>query len=256
MALVWTGPFSDTDIPAAQRFTGWSNFNDDASATALKLRYRDGDPASAFIWREMYGNANYQLATSNRGFHLAFVRPTSANPTKGFAGTDWSDREAIYAIVGPVGILPNGRRGVSNPPRFSVRMRARRTGGSATHHARVYAFAYLRQCAETWPLEATRAAGSGDGMVDFSISSSSYPASPGLATAQTLFLDVARLGGDGTYSRQVWTHPASTALSGTGIDQQDVDVMVTYFVIAAIGDGGTEETQVAAVQIHEEPPGG
>lgn len=248
MSVQWGGPFAGL---AGGGFSGWSNHV--TGAGALHTRYRDGDPQSAFAWREMVGNANVQLATSRRllwadTFHSA----TSADPTKSNTATDWTARAAIYAVAGPFVLTPNARRGQGAPPRLSVRVRARRTGGASAHHVRVYAVGTLAGCCRDWARQAGQGA-DGQGYRDFSVASGSYPASPGMAAAAELVVPHDDVGV--FCSPTSWRHPASTALSGLGIDGEDVDVLVTYLVLAAIGDGAGNGTLVAAVQVHEEAPG-
>src|SRR5688500_2890926 len=107
---------------------------------------------------EAYGNCNVQIANSRRALvQASWSQPTSVDPTKSYTGTDWTSRTAIYAIIGPVPLTPNAVRGADSPPRLSVRVRARRTGGAGTHVVRVYAVGQRRETAHGWPFTASRA---------------------------------------------------------------------------------------------------
>jgi hypothetical protein len=247
VTVQWGGPFAGL---AGGGFAGWSN--QATGAGTLHTRYRDGDPQSSFAWREMAGNVNYQLATSRRliwadTFHSA----TAADPSKSYTGTDWTALDAVYAIAGPFVLTPNARRGQGAPPRLSCRVRARTTAGADTHHVRIYAVGTLAGCARDWERQAGQGA-DGQGYRDFSVASATYPASPGWSSAAELVVPHDDVGLH--CSPATWAHPASTALSGIGIDGADVDVLLTYLVLAAIGDG-VDGTYVAAVQVHEEAPG-
>lgn len=247
MAIVWTGPFAGL---AGGGFSGWSNHV--TGAAALHTRYRDGDPASSFVWREMAGNCNHYLASHRRIVWMdAFHGPASADPSKSYTGTSWAADDAIYAIGGPFILTPNAIRGQNVPPRLSIKVRARRTGGAASHYVRVYAVGTLADCVTNW--DRTSALGSdGDGYRQFTISSGTYPATSWSAAA-TLTVPHDPLGQ--FCVRSVWNHPASTALSGVGIDASDEEITSCFLVLAAIGDGAGNGTYVAAIQAYEEAPG-
>ena len=248
MTVQWTGPFAGL---AGGGFTGWSNHV--TGAGALHTRYSDGDPESSFVWREMEGNVNYYLAQSRRLLWAdTFHGATSADPTKSYTGTDWTAIASVYVVAGPFVLTPNARRGQGVPPRLSCRVRARRIAGAGTHHVRIYAVGSLSGCCRDWARQAGQGV-DGSGFRNFEIASSTYPGSPGWSAAAELIVPHDEVG---VYcSPETRRHPASTALSGVGIDAADDDELVTFLVLAAIGDGAGNGTYVAAVQVHEELPG-
>lgn len=238
MALVWTGPF---DGLAGGGFAGWSNHVTGAGAT--HTRYRDGDPESSFVWREFAGNLNYKLATGRRLLCTCrFNGAATADPPKSNTGTDFTSRDAIYTFAGPFELVPNARRGLDQPCRLTVRVRAKRTGGAGTHHVRLYAVGSELDIVHGWPFTAARAAG----YVDFSITSGTYPAN-GFSSEGTLTIPTDPP--NWYCAWQPWSHPAVSTIGA-----QDVQVLGTHFVLAAIGAGGNG-THVAALEVWEEAPG-
>lgn len=239
MAITWTGPFGGL---GGGGFTGWSN--NATGAGTLHTRYRDGDPESSFAWREMAGNLNLHLASSRRLVcSQRFNSTTGADPPKSNTGNDWTSRDAIYTVLGPIILTPNARRGMDQPPRLTVRVRARRTGGAANHHVRLYAVGSELDCIHGWPFTGAR----GAGYVDFTISAGTYPAG-GFSAEGTLTIPSDPVGW--YWARQAWDH-----LAVSTIGQQTVEVMTTHLVLAAVGDGAGNGTYVAALEVWEEAPG-
>lgn len=243
MALVYTGPFSTADIPAGQRIAGWSN---NATGAGVRARYRDGDPQSSFAWREIAGNLNYALATSRRLVCALRFNYNVADPTKSNTGTDWTARAAVYTVLGPFELMPNVRRGIDQPCRLIVRVRARRTGGAGTHKVRLYAIGREHDVGHGWPFTGDRVSG----FVNFDITSGTYPATPGFSAEGTLTIPTDPPNWYCAWQR--WTHPEPAAAAT--IEAQDVDVLATYFVLAAIGDGAGNGTYVAGLEVWEEAP--
>lgn len=238
MAVIWTGPWSTADVPAGQRFTGWSNHT--TGNTTFKNRYRDGDPVSAAMWRELAGNLNYNYAQSRRLiWEDSFIGTgvASADPTKVNIGNDWTARAAIYAVAGPFVMTPNAIRGDEEPPRLVCRVRARRNGGAASLGVRIYSVSTFNSFLGGWAQ--VDGASSGPTRAAWTIASNSYPGSPGWSAEATITAP--------KYARQIWSHPLAAGLP-------DVEVMATYLAIAGIGDT-VNGPLVAAVQVWEEAPG-
>ncbi len=239
MTIRWTGPFNDAGLPAGQRIAGWSEHT--SAADTLKARYRDGDPASAFIWREMWGNQNFQYATSARTVWVdEFVEKTygAVDPTKCNTSNLYA-MAAVYAVTPPLILLPNALRGDVTPPRLRVKVRARRSAGAGSCIVRVYASRSNAQGLSAFPDYAQAAPVSE--YVSWTLASNTYPADPGWSSE----LIITRPG----VEYEDLTFPAAAVLG-------DVRVMQTTLVLAGWGDGAGNGPFVAAIQVREEAPGG
>lgn len=240
MTIRWTGPFNGSELPVGQRIAGWSEGT--TGGGTLKNRYRDGDPAAAVLWAEMYGNLNYQYAQSRRTLYTDTYVPKatgSADPSKVNTNTSWSSLVAIYLVTPPLILLPNVRRGDMAPPRLNVKVSARRDGGATNCTVRVYTAASLAEGVDGWERWSVNAPASA--FTSFTISSNSYPADPGWSAEGTI------------------TSPAfswSTYAFPVAADLRDMMVMETVLIVAAIGSGAGNGPRIRAVQVREEAPGG
>lgn len=234
----WTGPWSTADIPAGQRFTGWSNHT--TGNTTFKNRYRDGDPVSAAMWRELSGNLNYNYAQSRRLiWEDSFIGSgvTATDPTKVNIANDWTARAAIYAVAGPFIATPNVLRGDWTPPQMICRVRARRNGGASNLTVRIYSVTSFGAVLGGWQFVSGASAAAD--RASWTIASNSYPGSPGWSAEATITAPKT--------TRVTLEHPNAAGLP-------DVDALLTWLVIAGIGDN-VNGPLVAAVQVWEEAPG-
>ena len=132
MTIRWTGAFASTDLPVGMRVNGWSEYT--TAVDSLKPRFRDGDPVSAAVWFEMYGNANwYYNRSRQRIWSDVFVTTSAGDPTKNNTATDWADPVAIYALTPTFFLYPSAMRGTAAAPKLGVKIRARK--GSASNAA-------------------------------------------------------------------------------------------------------------------------
>ena len=248
MTIRWTGPWNDTDLPVGQRISGWSESTTGGAAgppatVTLKTRWRDGDPMSAFAWREMYGNVNYQYAQSRRVVWVDQFNEKatgSVDPTKVNNNATWGAMDSIYAVTPPLILTPNAMRGDYAPPQLQVKIRARRTAGAANTYVRVYAVSSLAQISG-WVDYATAAPSAS--RVQRTIDDNAYKVLPGWS--------------DNPSAEQTIIKPefAWNTYSFPNNDLGDITVMETMFVIAGIGDGAGNGPLVAAIQVREEVPG-
>lgn len=248
MTVLWTGAFSSTSLPAGQRITGWVEGT--TGAGTLKNRYRDGDPAAAALWFEMYGNSNYQYAQSARTLWVDQFTPKAAgsvDPAKEYETADWTEMGAIYAVTPPLILLPNVRRGDVSPPRLRCRVSARRAAGAADVKVRLYAAPTLAEGVDAW--EAFSTAAPTASRVEWSIESNTYPADPGWNQTNP--------GTDATTEQTItapgysWASYAFPAAAGV----RDIMVMETVLILAGYGDGAGNGPLIRAIQVREEAPG-
>lgn len=242
MTIYWTGPFSTSDIPVGQRFNGWSNYNENSSTNALFDRYRDGDPVSAFIWRELYENVNlhynqdmrpvWQDVWDGAGFSTG---ASGAQQTGGT--TDWTDVNAIRCISPQIMAVRTWRRGAEAFGRLRVQLRMKTSSGVNEVTARVYSVATFAQCYQTWPAYADAATASM--YAEFKTSSATYTSSPGWLDALTI-------------DSPQFTEDTIVFADG----REDVFLYTGFLVIATIENGFGTEGEVGAIQVHEEAPGG
>lgn len=251
MSVPWTGAFANV-ATAGQRITGWSE-NTTAAGTLKNVagtgRYLDGNSMSAFSGLEITGNVNYHVATSRRvKWQQAFMGTGTAD-TDGprlNTGNTWASFASWYAIQPRVILIASPRRGAL-PPRLSCRVGARLSaaGGAGNDgYVRIYSFATKNEALSGYPAAVQAVADSGltTSYAQFVIddAQTTYPATPGLATAVTI--DVPAV------SIERIAHPGVPTLP-------DVEVWVTYLVLACIGNGSGEGPYVQAVQVIEETRG-
>lgn len=247
MSVEWGGPFASTTLPAGQQITGWSEGT--TAAAALKTRYRDGDPASAFVWREMYGNVNYHLATSRRVIWIDEFVPkgtAAVDPAKEYKADSWAALGAIYAILPRVLMTPSPRLGDYSGPYLSVRISARNSAAAAKDtHVRVFSVASdIAGTVDGWTDAVIN--GVTATYVDFAIDVNAYPASPGWSTDALSGLTELTLT-PMVYSATI-EHPAAAAL-----DEQEA--LYTTLVLACVGDDAGTGPLVRAIQVRESVPG-
>ena len=238
MSAGYLGPFASIGGGA---FGGWSNFS--VAAGSHHSRYSDGDPVSAAVWRELYGDLNYLLAQSARPvWQDSFVvdGATPRDPTYSNAGASWT-AASIYAIVPGVIWTPNLRRGPHAPPGLSITVRFRATAGAgaATAFVRVYVTREsVRSIRDSGlPSEADA------GYVEFSQTALTYSDSggTGFTAAQVLVP-----GERNAYETQV-EHP--------GYDAGDPSFVMTALASTLILCGrGAGAPYIAAVSVVEEAP--
>lgn len=122
----WKGPYGDTDIPAGQRFEGWSEYT--TGAGTFKNRYRDGDSLGAHHWRELAANVNRHIAMSQQPLWQTGLIGTGVSSTDGAricTAPSFAEVASWQACMVRVRLQQSPRRGVSAPPRLLCRVSAR-----------------------------------------------------------------------------------------------------------------------------------
>lgn len=235
MSIEWGGPFASTTLPLGQRITGWSEGT--TGAGTLKTRYRDGDPCAAFLWREMYGNINYHIATSRRIFWVeSFNDIASAEPLKDYTGTDITALGAIYAVTPAKIVTRNPRRGDNRPPQLVCRVRARKDADTSGQNAvvRIYSVGSLLEAVTGWTQTATNAPATSYVSWNFTATAYAWSATSNITIPQV--------------SERTYPYPVQGAFA-------DVDVWVTYLVLACSTGSDGDKPLVAQVEVFEEAPG-
>lgn len=251
----WKGPYGDTDIPAGQRFEGWSEYT--TGAGTFKNRYRDGDSLGAHHWRELAADINRQVAMSQQpiwqtGFVGPGVSAVDGFRTNTFAYT-WDTYAAWMACQCRVRLLQSPRRGAERPPRLLCRVRTRafaNSTGASEGTPDAPPFAWVR-------VYSTRREGDaiGDGVIGMMANS------PTTAYAEWTLNDTAFPGTPGWSSSVAITLPRCELVTVTdpaGL-LPDVEYWETHLVLASRGtsqDFNTYFASVAAIEVIEEIRGG